>query len=258
MKRRFQLMKSLRVIVFSLMMLLLVAGCGEDETIILPTCHRPRINAETTVIPGGTTAVLKVRIDPKGSQTAYYCEYGKDKGLAMASGVKDAGSGEGPVEVYTRINSLEPFTHYYFRWRASNEYGESVGRIDTFTTVLQDPPLTYLSQNPSIDTVGTTIRIHLYWSGMDLDGQVTAYQWQRIDEGLASGWHTTTRVDSIFELETGFTEDWHFYVRAVDNDGLVDPAPPVYVFHAQNSSESRDRGSDWDLMKKAVRWCAKK
>lgn len=215
-----------------------ISGCSEDKALLSPACHRPRINTETTKIPGGTTAVLKVEIDPRGSQTTYHCEYGVSEGFGKSTVAEDAGSGGKPVEVYVRIHSLETFTRYYFRWRASNECGETVGRTDTFTTVLLDPPLTYLSQQPSIDTVGTIIRVHLYWSGADFDGQVTAYQWQRIDEGVSSGWHATTKVDSIFELEAEFTEDWRFHVRAMDNDGLVDPAPPVYVFHAQDLLEA--------------------
>lgn len=237
MNRRFHLMKLLGVIVFFSMTLILIAGCGEDKTLISPTCHRPRINTETTIIPGGTTAVLKVEIDPRGSQTTYYCEYGVRKSFGMSTAVEDVGSDENPVEVYVRVHSLEPFTHYYFRWRASNDCGEAFGRTDTFSTVLLDPPLTYLSQQPMIDTVGTIISVHLFWNGWDRDGQVTAYQWQRIDEGVSSGWHTTIRVDSTFELETEFIEDWLFYVRAVDFDGLVDPVPPVYVFHAQDPLE---------------------
>jgi hypothetical protein len=160
-----------------------------------------------------------------------------DKSFGTSTADEDAGSGEVPHEVYVRIHSLERFTHYSFRWRAANECGETVGRTDMFTTSLLDFPSTYLSHPGSIDTVGAIIRIHLYWNGMDYDGHVIAYQWQRIDDGASSGWRTTAGVDSTFEVTTGFTEDWRFIVRAVDDDGLVDPAPPSYVFPAHDPNE---------------------
>ena len=100
------------------------------------------------------------------------------------------------------------------------------------------PPQTVLFVNGSVDTVNHVVR--LFWFGTDKDGSVTGYEW-RLDNpaGNASpadtGWHYTTATDSTFTVfsPAGYTNPT-FSVRAIDDAGQRDPAPPVQRFEFRN------------------------
>ena len=66
--------------------------------------------------------------------------------------------------------------------------------------------------------------VTMYWSGEDQDGYVTGYELS-FD---GTDWAFTTASDSTFSfvIPSGQdTVDIPFYVRAMDNDGDVDPEP---------------------------------
>jgi hypothetical protein len=83
-------------------------------------------------------------------------------------------------------------------------------------------------------------RVHLYWEGADLDGYIVAYYFAWDDTLPAPGaansvWRWTTRTDSLFKavIDTiGETRRHTFFVRAVDNEGSLDPIPARIVFDA--------------------------
>ena len=83
-------------------------------------------------------------------------------------------------------------------------------------------------------------RIHLYWDGMDPDGFVVAYHYAWDDTVPPYGaenspWNFTTRTDSLFKalIDTaGETRRHTFYIRAVDNEGKLDPMPARVRFDA--------------------------
>jgi hypothetical protein len=77
-------------------------------------------------------------------------------------------------------------------------------------------------------------RVHMYWQGSDPDGYVVAYYYAW-DDTIASAWTYTTRSDSLFKalIDTaGETRRHTFYVRAVDNEGKLDPSPARIRFDA--------------------------
>lgn len=77
-------------------------------------------------------------------------------------------------------------------------------------------------------------RVHMYWDGSDPDGYVVAYYFAW-DDTVASLWTYTTKTDSLFKavIDTaGETRRHTFYVRAVDNEGKLDPSPARVRFDA--------------------------
>ncbi len=100
------------------------------------------------------------------------------------------------------------------------------------------PPRTVLFVNGPVDTVNHVV--HLYWYGTDADGSVASYEW-RLDNPAGNvspadtGWHATTLTDSTFTVYSpaGYTAP-SFSVRAIDDAGLRDPAPPVQTFQFRN------------------------
>lgn len=76
--------------------------------------------------------------------------------------------------------------------------------------------------------------VHIRWWGDDPDGYLTGYEFA-FDNGP---WHFTTLNDSVFILSPppGLdTVDFTFKVRAIDNDGLVDPTPASVEYPIKNS-----------------------
>jgi len=76
-------------------------------------------------------------------------------------------------------------------------------------------------------------RVHLYWSGTDPDGYIDAYYFAW--DNTTDAWVYTTRNDSLFKAlidTTGETRRHTFYVRAVDNEGKLDPSPARIRFDA--------------------------
>lgn len=66
--------------------------------------------------------------------------------------------------------------------------------------------------------------VFLSWFGTDADGYISGYEISLDNQN----WEYTTKNDSIFSftLSSGSdTTDIHFYVRAIDNEGLTDPTP---------------------------------
>lgn len=97
------------------------------------------------------------------------------------------------------------------------------------------PPHTVLFVNGDVDTVNHVVQ--LFWFGTDPDGSVVGYEW-RLDNPAApadTGWRFTTKTDSIFTVATpnGYTAPV-FSVRAIDDAGARDPAPPVQDFEFSN------------------------
>jgi hypothetical protein len=93
--------------------------------------------AETTVASEITsqTAKLAGRVDPQGSATTYWFEYGATASYGQrvpAVGGVDAGSDSGSIPVYHYANGLERGQAYHFRVVAENLEGTTAGGDQTF------------------------------------------------------------------------------------------------------------------------------
>jgi len=100
-------------------------------------------------------------------------------------------------------------------------------------------PDTRLASAPASYTQ-TSYRVHLYWQGDDPDGYVSSFYFAWDDTMPAPGsvgsvWEWTTKTDSLFEatIDNDTETRFHiFYVRAVDNEGMMDPVPARIRFTA--------------------------
>lgn len=93
------------------------------------------------------------------------------------------------------------------------------------------------------DRLNTTVQLN--WYGTDADGYVTGFELS-LDR---QNWDYTTEQDSVFTFDIPpgqDSTDIDFYVRAIDNDGHVDPSPAYLQIPLLNSPpEARflnDRG----------------
>lgn len=80
------------------------------------------------------SADISGNVNPKGSPTSYWFEYGTTDSLGIATSIKSAGSSEAAQAVSTSISNLQPNTKYFFRINAQNNFGTVNGTILSFTT----------------------------------------------------------------------------------------------------------------------------
>jgi len=101
-------------------------------------------------------------------------------------------------------------------------------------------PETFLTSAPG-DSQTTFYKVLIRWSGTDYDGAVVAFD-IAVTESLPKSddivWRRTRRSDSlvIFPVEeTREVLGHRFYVRAVDNEGKIDPTPAWVFFGARDN-----------------------
>jgi hypothetical protein len=84
-----------------------------------------------------TSATLNAQINPLGSHTHYYFQYGVSTAYASSGPnppVADVGAGESSRAVSLRLQSLQPSTVYHYRVLAENSLGVVASADQTFTT----------------------------------------------------------------------------------------------------------------------------
>ncbi|NNF07803.1 MAG: hypothetical protein HKN21_13650 [Candidatus Eisenbacteria bacterium] len=105
------------------------------------------------------------------------------------------------------------------------------------------PPETFISGAPAESTLAF-YQVQLYWNGVDPDGIIDHFEYAVTDSNLTpgeltpdfSGYFSTNRTDSLFKLTANNPQilGHRFYVRAVDNEGKVDPTPAWTYFIAHD------------------------
>ena len=76
--------------------------------------------------------------------------------------------------------------------------------------------------------------VDLHWYGTDVDGYVVGYEISYDN----SNWFYVEQLDSVFNFTISAgsdTMDVEFYVRAIDNDGAVDPTPAYLMIPLKNT-----------------------
>jgi hypothetical protein len=79
------------------------------------------------------SAVLTGAVDPKGSNTSYYFQYGPTSYLGGQTTINSTG-GANAVQVSVPVTGLQPVTLYHFRLVAVNSAGAAIGKTRTFLT----------------------------------------------------------------------------------------------------------------------------
>jgi hypothetical protein len=115
---------------------------GADEQ--LTTGSKPAAETEPPTGASESGATLEGLVDPNGSATKYYFEFGPTQAYGSKTAEASAGSGSTNVEEGTAITGLTANTLYHFRIVAANKYGATDGSDMAFgagwaVTALTDP-----------------------------------------------------------------------------------------------------------------------
>jgi len=99
--------------------------------------EKPGAAVDGTAQVTATSATLKGRVNPKGSATTYFFQYGKGSSFTAQSGPASAGVGTKAVAVTAPVVGLEPATKYSFRIIATSAGGAVTSAAKSFTTPKQ-------------------------------------------------------------------------------------------------------------------------
>ncbi len=105
------------------------------------------------------------------------------------------------------------------------------------------PPETFLFiHTEKNDTLNATTSVQkLYWDGVDQDGFVVGFYYTWKQNPDSSDWVWTTERSMTFPLKiTGSDTSYVFQIKAVDNDGAVDPTPASQLIPIKNTAPKID------------------
>jgi hypothetical protein len=173
-----------------------------------------------------TSAVLHGTINPNGSATTYYFEWGLTTAYGVVSVEHSAGHGTKPVSVDTTANQLIPGTVYHYRLVAGNGSGSSTGADRTFKTAGNPPPgvstgpATQVSKNGATLTavVSPNKQATTYFFQY---GTTTAYGSQTVEATVPAGTVPVAVIAGVGGLEARTI----FHYRIVALHGNTPPQP---------------------------------
>jgi hypothetical protein len=126
----------------------------------------PKVNTNGAREVSYGSAVLTGSVNPNGSNTSYYFQYGLTKAYGSQTTIADAGAGTKTVPVRLPISGLQPLTVYHYRLVAVNAAGPSIGDDEKLLTTKVPLSLAILS-SPNPVPFGGTVTIQGTLSGTD-------------------------------------------------------------------------------------------
>lgn len=105
---------------------------GSDVVFTTPA-EKPSVTTEAATEVKKTTATLNGSVNPNGTATSYWFEYGFSTAYGKSTPSGSAGSGTTNVKESKEITELVPGTTYHFRMMANNAGGTKEGADKTFT-----------------------------------------------------------------------------------------------------------------------------
>jgi hypothetical protein len=117
-------------------LLALTALCVMGSLPALAAGAPPTATTEAATAVSYEQATLKGTVNPEGSSTSYWFEYGKTEayGTKIPVSPESVGSGTSNVSVSQTVTGLSQSTEYHFRVVAESEAGTAKGADATFTT----------------------------------------------------------------------------------------------------------------------------
>lgn len=112
----------------------------------------PTVRTIDNVVVSNSTALVTGQVNPNGSPTTYWYEYGLTTALENRANTQSLGSGSGRGSIIAPgyITGLQPNTTYFFRLSAMNKTATVHGTTYTFTTN-NNPPAA--SAVPTLETL---------------------------------------------------------------------------------------------------------
>ena len=173
-----------------------------------------------------TSAVLHGSINPNGSATTYYFQWGLTDAYGLQSVAHSAGHGTKAVAVTADATGLIPGTAYHYRLVATNAAGTAVGADRTFTTAGNPPPTVATGPATQIGKNGATLTAVVSPNKQDTTyyfqyGTSPGYGSQTLAGTVPAGTVPVTVVAAVQGLEARTI----FHYRIVALHGNTAPQP---------------------------------
>jgi hypothetical protein len=135
----------------------------------------PSVSTGTARAIGYDSVTLYGTIDPRGSNTSYYFQYGPTATYGAQTALADAGAGTTSATISVPVGGLAPVTTYHYRLIAVNAAGAATGADRAFKTAKVPLSLAILvSPNPTV--FGSTATVQGTLSGTDNAGREVVLQ----------------------------------------------------------------------------------
>jgi hypothetical protein len=173
-----------------------------------------------------TSAVLHGSINPNGSATTYYFQWGLTSAYGVQSVAHSAGHGTKAVAVTTDATGLIPGTAYHYRLVATNGAGTTLGADRTFTTAGNPPPAVATGPATQIAKNAATVTAVVIPNKQDTTyyfqyGTSAAYGSQTLAATVPAGTVPVTVAAALHGLEARTI----FHYRIVALHGNTAPQP---------------------------------
>jgi hypothetical protein len=210
------------VLAMALVSLMLLALPVAAQAAVL----RPGVSTGAAESVSYGTATLAGSIDPHGSDTSYYFQYGPTRAYGAQTAIADAGAGTSAVRVTVPVGGLQPLTTYHFRLVAVNATGAATGGDRAFTTLKVPLSLAILAApNPTL--YGGTVTIQGTLSGTGNGGVPVVLQANPFPytQGFANAGNPelTTAAGGFSFPVLGLTEATQFRVVTTTRVPVVSP-----------------------------------
>jgi len=208
------------------------------------TAARPSVATGAAQDVSYASALLAGRVDPKGSDTSYYFQYGPTRAYGQQSAISDAGAGTHVVAVSETIAGLQPITRYHYRLVAVNASGVRVGSDRTFLTS-KVPLSLQIVATPNPVLFGGSALVQGTLSGTDNAGREVVLQGQQFP--FTAGFQQignpelTSPTGTFAFSVLGLTQVTQFRVVTATNPQIVSPVSPEGVTVQVTSHVARTR-----------------
>ncbi len=137
--------------------------------------NTPKANTNGPREVSYASAVLTGSVNPNGSDTSYYFQYGLTRAYGSQTMIADAGSGTKAVSVRLAISGLQPLTVYHYRLVAVNSSGATIGSDEQLLTTKVPLSLQILA-SPNPVSFGDTVTVQGTLSGTGNAGRTVVLQ----------------------------------------------------------------------------------
>ena len=219
-----------------------LAGAGSAAAATAPSASTGPV---TSVAP--TTAVVSGSVNPNGTATTWYVEYGTTTSYGTKTSSASAGSGTATQPVSASLASLKPGTTYHYRFVATSGAGTAHGADGILTT--SSTPAAVTGSASSVTPISATLNGTVDPSGRPTTwyfeyGTSTSYGTKTPVKDAGSGTGSSGVSAAVAGLKTGRT--YHFRLVAGSDAGTSRGSDQTFVTSAAPTVTTKTASSVQD------------
>lgn len=168
------------------------AGTAENNNAVQP--GMPIVATRPASFISQSTAVLNGDVNPNGTQTSYWYEYGPTNSLGTATSPQLIGGGYVKYSAPGAISGLRANTTYYYRLTAQNQYGKVSGEVVSFNTT-NTAPTAFTPPSVGTRDASSIMQTSVILNGTLNPNRSTTFYWFEYGKNLGLG-NTTSGLSA--------------------------------------------------------------